>query len=253
MIYCNSKLMICKLIRWANVLCPLAEVQVSLFETDCPARGYRHAAIIWQALKWCPLSSPKHPRHFYHSASANNSLKSEEGCVHLCRNTFIACSPLDVCVFLFFFLFFSMRAGGDRLLQVVDCAAAMDSQGSSSVTPLQTVNMLMHTFPRFRHSHKFLSVSFAGKHTNFPPYSHKHNYRQISSLFAFIVHILHAETNGAGAQHGSLFRGKDPHFFLTFFSLAGCGQRIAPLPRNIRYELQAAVASPTRWKTAHRI
>lgn len=85
-----------------------------------------------------------------------------------------------------FCFFSSLRAGHDRLVQVVDCAAAMDSQGSSSVTPLQTVNMLMHSFPRFRHFS--LSVLLANtKIQPATPCSHKHNYRQIPSLLLLLL------------------------------------------------------------------
>lgn len=135
-----------------------------------------------------------------------------------------------MCVCFFFFFSFSLRAGDDRLVQVVDCAAAMDSQGSSSVTPLQTVNMLMHTFPRFRHKFSLL-----------PPYSHKHNYRQISSLLLLLLTSFMPKPMVPELSMAPFSEGKMHTFLFNNFSLAGCGQRIAPLPRNIRYELQAAV------------
>lgn len=139
---------------------------------------------------------------------------------------YIICSLLDV-------LFW--RVATDRLVEVVDCAADMDSQGSSSVTPLQSVNMLMHILPRYSHTHTQISLSVLHKniqiHAAPVPRSHKHNDRQMSSLCLYCSHP--PRRNQWHRISGCLCsRGKDAHFFILQFAVAGYGQSVALLPWN---------------------
>lgn len=141
-----------------------------------------------------------------------------------------------------------MWVGADCLVEVVDCAADTDSEGSSSVITLWSINMLMHTLPHQTiaflapyviSTYRFLTSTKTYKFTLLVPSLPFTNTNTMPRLFFFFffAHIL--RSNRAESQRGFAAEGKS-HTFHLQFSLAGYRQGFDLLPWNIRYKLHVA-------------
>lgn len=142
---------------------------------------------------------------------------------------------------------------------MVDCAADTDSQGSSSVITLWSINMLMHTLPHQTiaflapyviSTYRFLTSTKTYEFTLLVPSLPFTNTNTMPRLFFFFFFCSYPQKQSRRISAWLCSRGKVAYFsFTIFLSRIPAGLR----PAAVKYQVQAACGclGRCRFKQAH--